>query len=368
MKVIFVTREGYNLSGARQRCRGFAGELRKYGVETEIFSFAEDLGAKYGEKELEMGLAEKIKYNVQALRNLWKQSHNSVIFIQRFNYHALAPILISLFGRNKFIFDCDDWNISENPVYYMGFYPSSKMEYLTRKVAKFSDVCIAASRFLGEYLSKFNSKVYYLPTGVDTDIFRPQGARRGDGKIVFSWIGTVYHRQMGENLKFILYAFSMLADKHENIFLDIAGEGRYFEELRLNQVNLRHKDRINFSGWIAPGEIPDYLSEVDIGLLPLIQESKFNKAKSPTKLFEYMALGKPAVSSNIGEAGHIIEDGKSGFLAATRMDFIKKMEFFIRDESLRLEMGKCAREKVKKNYSLGVLGRNLFEILRGINA
>jgi hypothetical protein len=59
MKVIFITREGYNLSGARIRCYNFARTLRKYGIITEVFSFADNLGAKCGEKELAMSYLDK---------------------------------------------------------------------------------------------------------------------------------------------------------------------------------------------------------------------------------------------------------------------------------------------------------------------
>ena len=55
MKVVFITRESYRLSGARIRCHGFARQLNLLGVETEILSFADDLGAEYGEREFKMG-------------------------------------------------------------------------------------------------------------------------------------------------------------------------------------------------------------------------------------------------------------------------------------------------------------------------
>jgi len=368
MRVIFITREGYNLSGARIRCYGFAKELKKYNVEAEVFSFADDLGAKYGEKELQMGLGQKLKYNIRAFKRLNKNINNSVIFMQRLNYHTLAPFLISLRKRNKFIFDCDDWNISENPVYHLGFYPSSKMEYLTRKIAAYSDGCIAASHFLKDYLSKFASRVDYIPTGVDTDIFKPKGNSTDGGRIVFSWIGTGYSPEMGENIRFILDAFSVLAAKFDNIFMDCAGEGRYFDQVKDSLDNFKYKDRVRFSDWISPDRIPDYLAGIDVGLLPLIQDTKFNKAKSPTKLFEYMAMAKPVVATNIGEAGRIIRDEENGFLAKDKNEFINKMEILIKDMGLRQQMGKNAREDVGKKYSLAILGKQLFEALKSINA
>jgi len=367
MKTIFITREGYNLSGARVRCYGFARELNKHNIETEVFSFADDLGAKYGEKEFEMGVSEKIKYNIQAFKRLKKKiDNNSVIFMQRFNYHSLAPFLVSLLRKNKFIFDCDDWNIHENPVYYFGFYPSSKMEYLTRQIAKYSDICIVASKFLKGYLEEFNSKVYYIPTGVDTDIFKLQNNNNDSSKITFSWLGTAYHREMQENIKFILNSFSLLADKYSNIFLNLAGEGKYFDEIKNNLSNFRYKDRVMINGWISPDRIPDYLSKIDIGLLPLIQDTKFNKAKSPTKLFEYMAMAKPTVSSNIGEAAEIIQDTENGFLAKTKEEFVEKMQKLIENPELRQKMGEKAQETVEENYSLDVLGKRLYEILKTI--
>ena len=366
MKIVFITREGYNLSGARIRCYGFAKELEKYNIKAEVFSFADDLGSKYGEKEFEMGLMEKIKYNIRAFKKLReKLDNNSIIFMQRLNYHSLAPFLISLLKKNKFIFDCDDWNIRENPIYYFGIYPSSKMEYLTRKIAKYANICIVASRFLGAYLRKFNTKLFYIPTGVDTDIFRPQN-NGNNSKITFAWIGTSYNKEMGENLRFILDCFSLLANKYDNIFLEIAGGGRYFYEVQGMFHNLKYKDRIKFSDWISPDKIPDYLSNVNIGLLPLIQDTKFNQAKSPTKLFEYMAMAKPVVSSDIGESRYIIKDGENGFLAKDKKEFMEKMRNLIEDSKLRQRMGENARQMVEKNYSLKVLGRHLYEILKTI--
>lgn len=113
-------------------------------------------------------------------------------------------------------------------------------------------------------------------------------------------------------------------------------------------------------------KIPEYLGRVDIGLLPLIQDTQFNKAKSPTKLFEYMAMRKPIVSSDIGEASRIIQDGYNGLLAKDKKEFIIKMEELIRDNNLRQKLGRNARRTVDKDYSLAVLGKRLFEILREV--
>ena len=365
MKIIFITREGYNLSGARVRCYNFARALKNYGINAEVFSFADNLGAKYGEEETEMGLSQKLKYNFQAYRILKELDKDSLIVMQRLNYHTLAPFLISILKRHKFIFDCDDWNIREKPRYILGVYPTSKAEFLTRKFAKRSYFCLAASKFLENYLSQFNGKVYYLPTGVDTSLFDPifYDDTKINSKIVFSWIGSVYTEEMQENLKFIIDCFLSLAPKYSQVYLELRAEGKYLENLKKETNVLDGK--ISIKKWLHPDKIPQYLSGIEIGLLPLIQNTKFNRAKSPTKLFEYMAMGKPVVASFLGEAKEIIQDGRTGFLVRNKEEFIRKMESLIINQELRKRVGFEARKEVLRSYSLNVLGKRLYKILNG---
>lgn len=364
MKIIFVTREGYQLSGARIRCYGFAKILRNYGLETEVFSFGDHLQAGYGEKELTMSLKEKIRIIYKAFNKLIHEDKETIFFIQRFNYHAFAPWLASLLKRNRVIFDMDDWDMREDPKYHFGFYPSSKSEYLTRMIAKRSSACIAASRYILEYLSRLNKNTHYIPTGVDIGKFDYRLNKSNNGRIIFSWIGTLYHKEMFENINFIIQSFSELSKKYTNIRLEIAGEGKYFNEVnRLLNKQPAVKDIIITVPWINPDQVPGYLSGVDIGLLPLTQHNKFNLSKSPTKLFEYMAMAKPVVASNIGEAKNIITNGKNGFLADTGEVFTVMMEQLIEDVMLRETIGLNAFHTVEKHYSLDLLGKQLFEIV-----
>lgn len=365
MKIVFVTREGYNLSGARVRCYNFARELKNLGLDTEVFSFGDHLSAKYGEEEFEMPFREKIKLNISAIKKLAAEK-DAVFFIQRLNYHTLAPLFISLLRRNKIIFDCDDWNIRENPVYHFGFYPSSKMEFFTRRLCRHANACVAASMFLKEYFSKFARKMYYVPTGVDTDFFKPRSDIRDDLVVRFSWVGTIYHKEMYENIQFVLDCFSVLAKQYGNIFLHLAGTGSYFKDVSIQVKGLFCADRIVIDGWIHPDKIPGYLSRMDVGLLPLIQDSRFNRAKSPTKLFEYMAMAKPVVASRIGEAEFIVGDGQTGFLASNKDEFIYCMKVLVEDAKLRNELGFKARRKVEEEYSLKVLAGKLNALLRSI--
>jgi glycosyltransferase involved in cell wall biosynthesis len=361
MKLIFITREGYRLPGARIRCYNFARELRSYGVKAEVLSYSDTLGAKDGELESQMGLAEKIKFNHRAFKMLAKDK-DALFYLKRFNYHFLAPYLAHLLNKNRVILDLDDWEMRDNPKYYLGFYPSSKAHFLIRHIARRSILCIAASRFLEEFLSPFAAKLYYIPTGVDTGLFKPSPQPARQDKIIFSWIGTLHKREYIENIGFALDCFGLLRKSYPHIYFEIVADGIHVGSL-VRLVGGYGDENISLRKWIAPDAMPAYLSNIHIGVMPVFRDNKFNRAKSPTKLFEYMAMEKPTVSSSIGDNTRIISDGDNGFLAKGKEEFTEKMRLLIEDGSLRAQMGQRARQRVESDYSLRILGRRLYEAL-----
>lgn len=360
MKIIFITREGYRLPGARIRCYNFAAELSRLGLETEVLSFSDTLLALDGEKESQLGIRDKIKYNYLAFKKL-SQQPNALFYLQRFNYHSFAPLCAHLLKKNRIILDLDDWEMRENPRYYF-LYPTSKAHYFTRILARKSMFCVAASHFLKGFLSQFNKKVYYIPSGVDTELFSLSQRHDSNKEVVFSWIGTFHKKEYIENIEFAIDCFCSLRKKYNHIYIDIAGDGIYKQNLE-DIVNFRNDSHIRLKGWIEPDKMPQYLSGVHVGLFPVVQDNKFNRSKSPTKIFEYFSTGLPVIASNIGEAKHIINDGEDGFLANSREKFILRMQDLIEDQALRQRIGNNASEKVQKSYSLKVLGKQLFNIL-----
>lgn len=361
MKIIFITREGYCLPGARVRCYNFARKLGSYGLDTEVLSYADNLGAKDGAQESQINMMEKLKFNYLAFKRLSREK-DTIFYLQRMNYHSFAPYIESLLSNKSIILDLDDWEMREHPKYYFGFYPTSKAHYLTGRIAKKSIFCIAASHFLEEFLSQFNAKVYYLPSGVDTQVFKPNNSVLNQERIVFAWIGTLHKREYIENLKLAVDCFRLLRAKYKHIYFEILGDGIYRSDL-VRLINRCDDGHILLKSWLTPELVPAYLDTINIGLYPTARVTKFNQAKSPTKLFEYMAMAKPTISSAIGEPQHIIHDGADGFLARTKDEFIEKMERLIEDPGLRKRMGDSARECVAERYSLEVLGKRLYEIM-----
>ena len=100
MKFIFITREGYREPGARVRCYNFAEKLKEKGLNSEVFSFADILGAKSGKDEVDFKFREKLNYAHKGFKFLSRSTGESIFIVNRFNYHTI-PALIWMIGRQE---------------------------------------------------------------------------------------------------------------------------------------------------------------------------------------------------------------------------------------------------------------------------
>lgn len=72
--------------------------------------------------------------------------------------------------------------------------------------------------------------------------------------------------------------------------------------------------RIQFQGRYDHDRLPELMHpEQDVAVLPY-SESSLSEIGSPTKLYEYLALGVPIVGADVGQVGEVVEHGRTGYL------------------------------------------------------
>ena len=134
----------------------------------------------------------------------------------------------------------------------------------------------------------------------------------------------------------------------------IIGDGqlksRMIEILKTDGV-LEH---VSFTGVVNHGEAPNYLSICDVLVSPhedMEDGSPF--FGSPTKIFEYMAMGKGIVASRVGQLAEILEDGVNAVLVEQKNPkaLAEGILTLMRDPELRVRMGRLAREKVFSQFT-----------------
>ena len=74
------------------------------------------------------------------------------------------------------------------------------------------------------------------------------------------------------------------------------------------------RDRVTFTGLVAPSAVPEYLSKATMLVLPNPASAISTHFTSPLKLFEYMAAGRPIVAANLPSIREVLEDGVTAVL------------------------------------------------------
>ena len=205
-------------------------------------------------------------------------------------------------------------------------------------------------------------KILVNPNGVDLEKFNPKIENRiktkelklklgiKDKEITIGFSGTfgLWHGipQLTEAIDIIL------SEKLINyIHFLIIGEGSLRNEM-IKKLN-KYKN-VTFTGIIPYSEIQNYLALCDILVsshCPQIDGREF--FGSPTKLFEYMAMGKGIVASELGQIGEILKDGKTAILVKSGdvRDLVRGIIFLAKNRKIRERLGENAKKEVNRSYT-----------------
>ena len=102
------------------------------------------------------------------------------------------------------------------------------------------------------------------------------------------------HGTMTENYghQVVIEALNLL-DPKLAIHYDITGKGEHRSILENRVRELGLQDRVTFHGYVSRERLLKLLASSDIGIVPMLFEYQ-----SPTKMFEYVSLGKPIIASD----------------------------------------------------------------------
>lgn len=144
---------------------------------------------------------------------------------------------------------------------------------------------------------------------------------------------------------FIKLAFLVNKDL-SNIKFILTGDGELRRKIERLTRKLNLQKQVFLLGWRR--DIPRILSALDVCVLTSLWEGL------PIAVLEAMAASLAVVVSDTGGISEIISDGETGFLVppADLEKFSQKLILLLRDKTLRLRMGKMAKESLDYNFRI----------------
>jgi len=290
---------------------------------------------------------------LRRIGDLFTANHCDIIFIHREAF-PLGGIIFEYFFKvtgRKIIYDFDDSLFLPNTSDQNRFINVFKVTTKTKRIIQMSDGVIAGNSFLRNYALKYSSKVYILPTPIDTERYVPLTNRSYNKRIVIGWIGSSTTLKY---LKVLKNVFSELSRSYPNVlFLIVGKDFKGYEYLN-----------IEFKEWSLDSELT-FLQSFDIGIMPLTDDY-WSRGKCAFKAIQYMSVGIPVVASDVGMNKEVIQNGTNGFLVTSEEEWIDKLKLLIENANLRKEMGIAGRKIVEEKYSLKVNAPKLLEIIEKV--
>lgn len=240
-----------------------------------------------------------------------------------------------------------------------------------------ADLVVVVSRPLRDELVERGidpAKILINPNGVDPERYSPTVSgmpvreRYGlNDKTVVGFIGTF---GLWHGAEVLAEAFGKLLrvrpSLRDHVRLLMIGDGVTRNQVRQTLTDYDVLDLATLTGLVAQEDGPAHLAACDIFASPHVPNQDGSPFfGSPTKLFEYMAMGRPIVASDLEQIGEILEHGRTGWLVQPGDcdDLAAGLKLLIKEPEIRSILAEEARSEVVANYTWKEHTRRIIEAL-----
>ena len=196
-------------------------------------------------------------------------------------------------------------------------------------------------------------KMTPVPMGVSTKEipffgYKTVQNRPNKEKIVL-YLGTLMKLR---NMGFLVRAFEKVLRKEENTKLYLIGGGDDHSDeqaLKNEAKSLGIGNAVFITGFLPQQEAWEYVKDANVCVSPIYPTPIYN-CGSPTKLIEYMAMGKAVVANDHPEQSLVISESKAGICVPYEEDaFAQAILYLLKHPEEAKEMGIRGREYVEKH-------------------
>jgi glycosyltransferase involved in cell wall biosynthesis len=378
MKILYITLENLSLhKGSVVHIREIVGGLRRRGHHVEVidnshrpFFFSKILGIR---RELYVFFSFFLFFHLIKVLPQY-----DVIYAR--DFHAtLIALLPRIFHHKRLVYEIN--GIASEEQGLKGNSILNRMLVLSIReaekfAARWADKIISVTPYMAAYLTnRYHcrpDKIEIVSNGVNLNRFRPiedktllKSYRERLGisseDLVVLFLGNLNLTQGVEDL---IQVVPSLIKQVAITKLLIVGDGILKDEFKREVDRLGVSEHVVFTGMVDYDEVPVYVNLADVCV---VLKKKMKSGWSPIKVFEYLACGKPVLSSRVEGLEFIAAEGvgrltEPGNLRSIEEELLK----LLKNPEERIEMGQKGVKLIKGDFDWDSKVNKIEEILRDL--
>lgn len=242
-------------------------------------------------------------------------------------------------------------------------------EHLYSKILKSYDGYVFISASLKDYFNRLCEKpTHIMHIITDTSRFEDNLVQSE----VFDRPYLCYMGNMGlnkDNVDLIIHAFSRITNDFPDLELHLYGAPKIEDKRVLdNVINQTKLDgRVQIKGKIDFEKVASVLMNTEI-LLASQPNTMRASGGFPTKLGEYLASGKPAIVTRVGENEKYLSGGRYAYFVEPENveEYANTMKYILNNYDEALKVANAGKKFIEENYSHISCGKELFNFFRGL--
>jgi len=283
--------------------------------------------------------------------------------------NVLVGFLLKKLARKRVIYDIgDDFPSYNNFPHFV----QSIIRTLEGHLSKFYDAMIVLSHSLKEDRIRYTPNIHVIYYSPDPS-FNPDNSMdaQRDTDYVLVFEGQIHSKK---GVIEVIEALTLVLKEIKSVKLLLIGEFREEDEKEkimslIEKYGL--KDHIKIIGWMKHTDVPKFINLGDVGMIIFKPWSYSYVTGVPNKLIEYMACGKPVITSkNFPEIENIVKSANCGILVDhdDPKKIAEAITYLLENDEIRAKMGKNARSYVEKHHNWHTFEKKILEIYNGLRS
>ena len=370
--------------GASVKIWDLAKNLQSYGNEVTLFlpkyKFdTSDIEFKVIEVPfIDFPVVRNISFNIALLYILitkFFSKKGDILYVRRMT--SIIPLIYAKIFNIAFFYEINDdpYNLLYNHGFEVKFKAkallSTKIDELNLKLC---DMAFIISSNLLDRITKKNPKIktkklVVTPSGTNTQLFYPRNKLECrfflNLDLKSKYIGFVGSLLKHQGVNKLIQAAPKILNSSSDCKFIIIGEGPMKEKWITMVQHQGLTSSFLFTGQIKYEDVAIWLGAMDICVAPFLKEAGL---RSPVKLFDYMACGKPVVASKIPGSTCMFEDSGAVKLIKPEEPEILADAIIdlIADDKKAQNMGERGLKIAAEKYDRKLIAQKISELARRI--